>query len=215
MVSDKDIAREIREAAPGNTLADVKAAWACVRGRLASQDDDRTETAFGIAAHIIGGSFVGVTSSESRAALAEIKDEIAAALAAARGGEQEKLVPTEGDRETALNQAREILIRNFNEETDEEWIEQFANDFADTFLGHIRQIRIACDMYQKERARIKALEAAGREMIAAVVQITGMYDRRAAGKISEGQVVVITEAKRKLAALVAEEVEKDENSGVL
>lgn len=38
-----------------------------------------------IAAHIIGGSFYEVTSDESRAALSEIKTEIAAALSAARG----------------------------------------------------------------------------------------------------------------------------------
>ena len=47
MVSDKDIADAIREAAPGDTFDNLKAAWACVRARLCSRDDDRTEIAFG------------------------------------------------------------------------------------------------------------------------------------------------------------------------
>jgi hypothetical protein len=41
-VSDKDIADKIRKVAPGGTWADVKAAWAVVRGRLSSHDDDKT-----------------------------------------------------------------------------------------------------------------------------------------------------------------------------
>jgi len=46
MVSDRDIAAKIREAAPGNTLADVLAAWDLVRARLDSRDDSDTARAF-------------------------------------------------------------------------------------------------------------------------------------------------------------------------
>ena len=96
-----------------------------------------------------------------------IRDKAAAALRAARADEREKYKAeySENDREAAVAIAREILIRNFDEETDEDWIEQFANDFADVFLGIIRSNRLACDMYQKERARVAELEAAGRELL--------------------------------------------------
>lgn len=46
MVSDRDMAKAIREAAPGGTWADVMAAWDCVRGRLDSRDDSETARAF-------------------------------------------------------------------------------------------------------------------------------------------------------------------------
>uniref|UniRef100_A0A6M3LQW9 Uncharacterized protein n=1 Tax=viral metagenome TaxID=1070528 RepID=A0A6M3LQW9_9ZZZZ len=91
---------------------------------------------------------------------------IQTALRAARRdeGEKYKAEYSENDREAAVAIAREILIRNFDEETDEDWIEQFANDFADVFLGIIRSNRLACDMYQKERARVAELKAAGRKV---------------------------------------------------
>jgi len=92
---------------------------------------------------------------------------IQTALRAARRDEGEKLKAecSNDDRETALEQARNILIRNFDVvETDPDWIEQFARDFADVFLGIIRSNRLACDMYQKERARVAELEAAGRKV---------------------------------------------------
>lgn len=45
MVSDKDIAAKIREAAPGDTWDDVLAAVKVVIGRLNSRDDDKTVAA--------------------------------------------------------------------------------------------------------------------------------------------------------------------------
>ena len=45
-VTDADIAAEIREAAPGNSWADVKAAAEAVCRRLGSRDDDKTVAAF-------------------------------------------------------------------------------------------------------------------------------------------------------------------------
>jgi len=65
MVSDKDIASEIRAAAPGGTRADVKAAWAVVRGRLNSRDDSETAAAFD---EVLGRAELEPTAGDREAA---------------------------------------------------------------------------------------------------------------------------------------------------
>ena len=142
---------------------------------------------------------------EAEKAHKEIKNKIESALDAARGDEKKN---SESFCRALIKERdeAEANVHEFQARVKELEVELGERQRLDRANGtRLHNVVVENNIAQK---RVEALEEAGREMIAAVVQITGMYDRRAAGKISEGQVVVITEAKRKLAALVAEEVER-------
>jgi len=186
MVSDRDIAAKIREAAPGGTLADVKAAWAVVRGRLNSRDDSETAAAFDevlgraelrpeptagdvMTAHKLTLEIFQMPPPDlvvfSEYDLTIIEGKIADALAAARGG---------------------------------------ATKRGDGWLEVAEQYRVEL---VEEQARVKALEKAVEKIwgmartLAATSNMTGRYAQSRAIEIHDALAALVNPPK-------AEEVEK-------
>ena len=223
MVSDRDIAAKIREAAPGGTLADVLAAWDLVRARLDSRDDSDTARAF----REVLDRYRATPPSDRAAAnpddpqiyakaewilrhldlakdsatqLLWLRNELTMVIAAARRDEREKWAIDEGpysDKKRADKIARILGCIPSNPD----W-----NSYIRDIICELRGVRADAD------AKVEELEAAARKAIPLLKRYRDMVtpDTATAGAIPED--VLATEVIDALAALVnppkPEEVEK-------
>ena len=213
-VTDADVAAEIREVALGNSWEDVKAAIEAVCRRFRSRDEDKTAAAlldvtkrFDISRAELAAPAGGDVETEwwcptcgRVVAPEEVTNDERHAVECGGCGEPvgSRPAPAGSDVETAAKLIAEIGYTSRSAKYLLEYAEYYKRDFkiiADALAAARRAARAECE----------EVKAAARRMIAVVLPITEMYDKKAAGEISIGQVIVITEAKRALAALVGRE----------